>query len=334
VLVAGESLVHVLDAATGRPLNPAGQEGAVFSLAFSADGRQVISAGQGGQVCFWDAATGRLEREVHSGYNGIGMTACISEGRPRVVEALPFGEKLAYFRAWDVATGKERCRLGPWALDVLLYDAVSPDGSCMAVACKDGASALLDLSTGRKMREVSDFHSDGAIHGSFSHDGRQLAVSRQGGPIRVLDPRTGKEIRRLGGEVEGSFPQAVFSPDGGRLAALVHIQGRVNLPFDTGISQHLRVWDLATGRELSRWKIETAYQPVLAFSPDGRLLALADFEGVILLWDAATGKNLRRFTGHTGWVRALAFSPDGRTLASGGRDTTVLLWDVSDLAKR
>jgi WD40 repeat protein len=65
----------------------------------------------------------------------------------------------------------------------------------------------------------------------------------------------------------------------------------------------------------------------VAFSPDGRLLATASWDGTARLWDPATGEHLRTLTGPDGEVLAVAFSPDGRLLATGGRDGAVRLWD-------
>jgi hypothetical protein len=68
-----------------------------------------------------------------------------------------------------------------------------------------------------------------------------------------------------------------------------------------------------------------------AFSPDGRLLALAGSDGRVRIYDVFGGKELVAWTGHGGEVTCVAFSPDGRTLASGSLDTSILLWDVSRL---
>ena len=66
----------------------------------------------------------------------------------------------------------------------------------------------------------------------------------------------------------------------------------------------------------------------VAFSPDGKTLAMASREGTVHLWDVATGKLLETLKGHSSAVDAVVFSPDGRTLASGGSDQTVRLWNV------
>ncbi|HBB33653.1 MAG TPA: hypothetical protein DDZ80_24965 [Cyanobacteria bacterium UBA8803] len=66
----------------------------------------------------------------------------------------------------------------------------------------------------------------------------------------------------------------------------------------------------------------------LAFSPDGKLLAIGDSDGVVHLWQVVDSKLLLTLTGNTNWIQSVAFSPDGQTLASGSLDQTVRLWDT------
>ena len=68
----------------------------------------------------------------------------------------------------------------------------------------------------------------------------------------------------------------------------------------------------------------------LAFSPDGKTLAIGSHDKSIRLWDTSTWKAIGEpLRGHEGWIMSIAFSPDGKTLASGSDDETIRLWDVS-----
>jgi hypothetical protein len=67
----------------------------------------------------------------------------------------------------------------------------------------------------------------------------------------------------------------------------------------------------------------------VAFSPDGRRLASASYDGTVKLWDADTGQEVLTLRGHSGRVTSVAFSPDGRRLASANDDGTVMLWDAA-----
>jgi WD40 repeat protein len=110
-----------------------------------------------------------------------------------------------------------------------------------------------------------------------------------------------------------------FSPDSKRLAA-------------GGYDKTIRIWDVATAKEVLRWKTPEGNLGCLAFSPDGRLLA----SGVVLdpgvrLWEAATGRPVRVLEGLPRGTSSLAFSPDGKLLAAGGyRTAEVHLWHVAN----
>ena len=68
----------------------------------------------------------------------------------------------------------------------------------------------------------------------------------------------------------------------------------------------------------------------LAFSPDGSMLASGSYDTNVRLWRASDGTLLKELTGHTAWVRSLAFSPDGKWLATASDDNTVRLWNMPD----
>ena len=93
----------------------------------------------------------------------------------------------------------------------------------------------------------------------------------------------------------------------------------------------VNIIDLRTGRATAIGS--TAGQSV-AFSPDGRMLAVGCANGEIDLWPldgAPSGSGTMKpfvLKKHQALVWSLAFSPDGKTLASGGADNNVVIWDV------
>jgi dipeptidyl aminopeptidase/acylaminoacyl peptidase len=91
----------------------------------------------------------------------------------------------------------------------------------------------------------------------------------------------------------------------------------------------VRVWDVATGKQLALLQGHTGPVWSVAFSPDGARLATASNDGTARVWDAATGKPLALLQGHTGQLWSVAFSPDGTRLATASSDGTARVWDAA-----
>jgi WD40 repeat protein len=293
------------------------------------DGRWVASAAWEHSLCLWNAADGTqvrtpgvlasLERYVNAG-----RVRFTPDGKALAAVVLDRPERWSV-HFWDVATGKaarDPLTVGKGGAFVL-----SPDGSRLAVG-GDGVR-VWDL---RRNRQVREFRFDRTIDDAwglaFSPDGKLLAVAlhafgRDEEPsplVRVFEVDSGREVFAAW---RGRHVNAVaFSPDGKLLAAAGEI--------DDGL---IRLWDLATHRQVRSIRADANVVFCLAFAPDGKTLASGGNTPAVKLWDVATGKSAGRLVGHTGQVGALAFAADGRTLVSAGGDKQVLVWRLGPAAR-
>ncbi len=147
---------------------------------------------------------------------------------------------------------------------------------------------------------------------AFSPDGASLASAGGDSLVTLRDRRTRETIASLG--PAPAVWAVAISPDGATLA-----------------SEHngtTRLWDLATGdstANLEGRRGDSRFKAI-AFSPDGRTLAVMSGDNTVQLWDLATETRSAELE-HDTWIASMDFSPDGSRLAVAGGDGTVTLWD-------
>jgi RNA polymerase sigma factor (sigma-70 family) len=278
---------------------------ATGTVAFSPDGKALVSACFRRGLCVWDPATGKVLREIERVENSRAL-AVSPDGRllagARVADAIDL---------WDLRTGRRVQEL-PADLPGTMAVAFSPDGRLLARAGW-GVIDLYDLAGGAKVRRLRG-NDDVVWTVAFSPDGRTLASCSLDTTVRLWDPATGQEKARLSRHKNPVHGLAFF-PDGKMLASAAG-------------GEAVRLWDVASGRELRTLEPPEVSGEGLAVAPDGRLLATGHRDGQVRLWDPATGRELRRRRAHAFTVSALTFSPDGKTLVSGSRsDSSIRLWD-------
>jgi WD40 repeat protein len=271
--------VLLWDAATGRPRGRLeGQEGELLALHLAGDRPTIFTNGPSEIVRAWDPATGKELRRLPVGpakgwpplqavspdgkvlvlaTDAAGMvladavtgktlrTLAMNPTMVRGAAFTPDGRTLVFWgvdqkaNVWDVATGKERCRIP--CQDTPLgagqhfgyVAALAPDNKRIAFGTLNHLLTVRDLASGKMLRQVEDLP-EGVGVLTFAPDGRTIAWAGTGSTIHLLEVATGQERHRLQGH-QGSISSLAFSADGSRLVS-------------GGADTTALVWDLTGGR--------------------------------------------------------------------------------------
>ena len=208
--------------------------------------------------------------------------------------------------------------------DVVQSVVASPDGRRLlsgSNASEDRTLILWDRDTGRLLRR---FRQQGGpvLSVAISPDGRRALSGGLDTVVRLWDTESGDVVREIRGHTEWVFSVA-FSPDG-RLAYSTS-GGRFVGGWQDGTDSAIRVWDVASGRQVRRLDGHRGIVWSVVVSPDGRRVLSGGQDRTSVVWDAETGAEIRRFRGHTDHVTCAAFLPDGlRRLMRRRSDDTAL----------
>ena len=325
--VCRDQSVRFWDVAAGEEEFEPGHRAGVGRVAFSPDGKEVLTASHDG-VRFWSRATGRQLRTLPK----VPALGFLFDRDPFAIVGV---EEDGTFHLYDGTSGRDRGTLGK-DLRRDMCAALSADGKLLAVG--GHGIRVIEVPSGREKVKLPGHGSYTACL-AFGPDGKTLVsggqdtlMPTQTYGVKLWDLTTGKELRTLQKESLYALYRAAYSPDG--RFVLTNLQ-----TYDFGSPPFA---DLATAKVSEGPAVGGSINypgNLLVFSPDGKWLAVAMESGQLRnktwidVWDPATWEKVATLQGHTQRVLALAFSADGRYLVSGGADASAMVWDLSKKGK-
>jgi WD40 repeat protein len=324
------SVAYAWEVPSGRPLTPTdGHSERLQGAWFTADGKQVVTAGQDRQLIRWDASTGK-QLEVLKLINVpvlAGARAVSRDGRRAVVGAavcdLSTGKavaKLPEFRGVDPASAVAVLSAKGERVVIVAHPFGVPAAEAKYVVC--------DGNTGKVLREIP-LSVGNPRTPSLSADGTRLVVVTAKGftpgkdePVEVVgfDTVTGKKVGEFSAPGLHRFP--AIAPDNKTLLFAV-TGGRAT------------EYDLLTGRAGRVYgELAVIQTDAVLLSPDGKQVVVAETRQVE---NQGPPRTLRVYDRSSGGLRKelptggqpFAVSPDGsRLIASDGSGTSAVIWDT------
>ncbi len=285
-----------------------GHQQAVSSIAFSPDGRQLVSSSFDKTIKVWDTNSGKCLK-----------TLLGHRSRIWTVAFHPNGQKIAsggddnHTKIWDLKRG--RCiNTIVGHTNAILSVKLSPDGNYLASGNEDNTIKIWDVNNSKIERTLRE-HTNRVWSVEFSPDGHLLASGSADYTIKIWDWQLGNCLKTLRGHKSWVW-KVVFSPCGKIL---------VSSSYDHTV----KIWNVQTGECLKSLLGHQSPAICNDISPDGRLLASCDFSGNIKLWQLESGECILNLCKHHKSVWSVNFSADGQWLVSASYDETIVLWSVA-----
>ncbi|HVE41624.1 MAG TPA: hypothetical protein VNM14_17160 [Planctomycetota bacterium] len=288
---------------------PSVHQGNMNAVAFSPDGKTIASTGEALEL--WEIESGRRLFRVKTAARAVYAVAFSPDGKTLAMS----DDDQGGIRLIDPATGNEIRRVegekdpGAFGRSTVYTLAFSADGKVMASVVMDRVLRLLEPASGAELKR---FVHAGVRHFGLSADGKTLVTGGWSDKsIRVWDVESGKEIATQPGQ-----GAVAISPDGRMIAF-------------AGTDRKPKIWNREKGGEPAILPTPSRYVSSVAFSPDGKRLALGG--NPIVIWDLESEKAVDQFD--SGFTQAMAFSPDGKQIAF-GKLLSVNLRDIAAATTR
>ena len=297
-----------------------GHSNSVQQPVFSADGGMLYTVSHDGTAIAWDLTAERGLGRPFTFTHDRTFSSAGYDGHPG--EFSPDGRLIAVglkergVALWDA---RELTPVGAPLLETggevkaLVF---SPDGRRLAALTAGGSLTLWDVGSRSRLHGPLSAGGGTVLAGglSFRSDGATLATASEIG-VRLWDVASGAGLGTIG---NGEAGDLAVSADGAMIAFARPDRGGAE------------VWDAATRTLIVTvdGTLPPFFDLSVALSPDGRMLAVGGFGGVVRLWDVRTGKLVHELDQGGYGAFTLEFSPDGRTLAVSGFEPVASLWDV------